>query len=840
MSFRWKTIIGLAAIQVVLLGLLIAASMSILRDATENAVRQRADTAAELFASLAKESILATDLATLESYAQDLLKQEGVRYVRVLNRRDRVLVQAGEETSLARPFSRDDDVHNVDDGIYDVAAQVMEGGAIFGRVQLGLDAQFASGAMVSAWRSISLIAGAELLLTVLFAFFLGRYLTRQLGSLVGASQALAEGDMAFRLPVADRDELGRAALAFNTMADRLEEQRRRLESSEERLKLALEGTNDGLWDWNVTTGEVYFSPRFETMLGYEPGDLTPHVDTWGKMVHPDDLEAVMAELKRHIAGEVDGYQTEHRVRNKSGEWIWILDRGKVVKRAADGAPLRAVGTHTNITARKALEHERKKLIQAIEQSPVSIMITDPEGRLEYVNPRFESLTGYTQQEVLGRNPRFLKSGHHKPAFYARMWRALQVEGEWRGEILNRKKNRERFWEAASISCLRDSTGRVTHYLGVKEDITDRKRVEEALRDSAEKLARAQQLAHVGNWEWNIPENRVSWSAEVSRMFGLDSSVTEEYSVYFSRVHVEDIPRVEKTMDAALAEGDGYDFEHRIVRPDGEIRIVQEIGEIRRNDQGEAVFVAGAVQDITDRKRAERLKNEFVSTVSHELRTPLTSIYGGLKMVLAGVTGELPGKAEKLVQLAYDNSERLNFLINDILDIQKIESGRMAFRFDSLDAASLVKRSVEENAGYAEKFDVRFHIREPLPEGLTVSGDESRLRQVLANLLSNAAKFSGAGTQVEVRVERVSSWVRFSVADHGPGISEEFRSRIFQKFAQADSSDTRMKGGTGLGLSITKALVESHHGEIGFESSPGKGATFHFRLPLSLSPGFNES
>ncbi|MBF0369080.1 MAG: PAS domain-containing protein [Magnetococcales bacterium] len=372
--------------------------------------------------------------------------------------------------------------------------------------------------------------------------------------------------------------------------------------------------------------------------------------------------------------------------------------------------------------------------------------------------------------------------------------------------------------------------------GVNRVLDHLQQEESALRKSASQLAQAQRIAHIGNWEWDISHNRIEWSQEVNRLFGLEEPSSHDYDTYFSRVHVEDVPAVERAMEAALLSGEGFDFEHRITRPDGMIRVVQEIGEITRNTDGEAIFLTGTVQDITERKKADRLKNEFVSTVSHELRTPLTSIYGGLKMVLAGVTGELPQKAHKLLTLAYNNSERLNLLINDILDIQKIESGRISLQFQPLDAAALARRALAENAGYGEKFGVRYHFLEPIPEGIMVRGDEHRLCQVLANFLSNAAKFSQSGDAVEVRVEPEGDSVLFSVTDHGSGIPEEFQPRVFQKFAQADSSDTRQKGGTGLGLSITKALVESHHGQIGFATRADEGTTFFFRLPrLRLDP-----
>ncbi len=249
------------------------------------------------------------------------------------------------------------------------------------------------------------------------------------------------------------------------------------------------------------------------------------------------------------------------------------------------------------------------------------------------------------------------------------------------------------------------------------------------------------------------------------------------------------------------------------------------------DLEDRTLFTGILHDLTEQKKTDRLKNEFVSTVSHELRTPLTSIYGGLKMVLAGVTGPLPDKTKRLLTLAYNNSERLNLLINDILDVQKIESGLSSFQLKPLDPATLLRQAVEENRAYGVKLGVTYTVMEPLPDHLRIKGDRARLFQVLANLLSNAAKYSQAGQKVEIALVEERPWATFSVTDFGSGIPASFQPRVFQKFAQADSSDTRQKGGTGLGLSITKALVENHQGTIDFKTEPGKGSTFFFRLPL---------
>ncbi|MBI1206866.1 MAG: PAS domain S-box protein [Azospirillum sp.] len=249
--------------------------------------------------------------------------------------------------------------------------------------------------------------------------------------------------------------------------------------------------------------------------------------------------------------------------------------------------------------------------------------------------------------------------------------------------------------------------------------------------------------------------------------------------------------------------------------------------------GKGRLFTGIVRDITERKRTERLKAEFIATVSHELRTPLTSIKGTLKLIIRGVGGEVSAKTASLVDIAYRNVDRLAMLVNDILDIEKIESGRMEFHFAEIDIGSLLDHAAEANKDYARQLAVGFAIK-PLCEPLLVSGDFDRLMQVLANLLSNAAKFSPAGSTVEVSAGCCNGDVRITVADRGPGVPEEFRSRIFGKFAQADATDNRQKGGTGLGLSIARTIVERHGGTIGFEDRPGGGAFFHVDLPAVSS------
>ena len=245
------------------------------------------------------------------------------------------------------------------------------------------------------------------------------------------------------------------------------------------------------------------------------------------------------------------------------------------------------------------------------------------------------------------------------------------------------------------------------------------------------------------------------------------------------------------------------------------------------DRDETIFI-GVIRDISERSKLDRLKSEFVSTVSHELRTPLTSIHGSLKLVLNGVTGVLSPEATRMIGLAQKNSERLILLINDLLDMEKLVAGKMEMHMENVDLVNLLKISIADNTPYADKYEVKLNL-ESHAESAFVQGDAARIAQVLANLMSNAAKFSGSAKVVDLRVIVNAETSMIEVEDHGDGIAQDFQEKIFSAFAQASSGNTRQQGGTGLGLKISKAIVEAMGGEIGFRTKAGLGTVFWFSL-----------
>lgn len=226
---------------------------------------------------------------------------------------------------------------------------------------------------------------------------------------------------------------------------------------------------------------------------------------------------------------------------------------------------------------------------------------------------------------------------------------------------------------------------------------------------------------------------------------------------------------------------------------------------------------------------DRLKSEFVSSVSHELRTPITAIRGSLGLLHAGAAGALPESAAKLVGIAESSCERLVRLVNDILDVEKIASGKVEFRLVDSDLVALARQAIEAMEGYAAQREVKLRL-EPAPREAGVRADPDRVLQVLTNLISNATRFSPAGATVELSIAASDGAHRLAVRDHGPGVAPQFRARLFQSFAQADSAGARAADSTGLGLAISKSIVERLGGRIGFEPAAGGGALFFFELP----------
>ncbi|WP_018293924.1 CHASE domain-containing protein [Mariprofundus ferrooxydans] len=243
-----------------------------------------------------------------------------------------------------------------------------------------------------------------------------------------------------------------------------------LRQSEERWSFALEGSGDGVWDWDIETGKAFFSPRFKQLLGLAENELGNDIEEWRQRVHPDDIAEVNDAINRHLHGDTPEYSCEHRLRHNSGDYIWVLGRGKVISRSEDGRPLRLVGTKSDISERRQTEESVHLLSQSVHQSGEAVIMTNAEGVIEYVNPAFTSITGYSATEAIGQTSRLLKSGVQKQKFYANMWATISSGRSWRGRIVDQKKDGTTYPAMLTISPITGESGAITHYVGVQQDL----------------------------------------------------------------------------------------------------------------------------------------------------------------------------------------------------------------------------------------------------------------------------------------------------------------------------------------------------------------------------------
>jgi len=354
---------------------------------------------------------------------------------------------------------------------------------------------------VSAWHRLITQQSLLLLLTSLLLTWgiwrltdlLAKRLTHRLTLL---SKAVLDSPLpnAEAIPMDEHgDEI---SLLSNTLRSALSEQARIMEQLEERVaartqellisqqryQLAVDGSRDGIWDWDLNSGEIIYSARWKEIIGLNNDKLTPTIDTFFNLIHPEDEARVQATLAQHLRGETPVYQVEFRMHHKDGSWRWILSRGTAL-RDAQGKPYRMAGSHTDITEQKKDADALLTLSTAIEQSPVSVVIADLEAKIEYVNPSFSETTGYTLEEVKGKNPRILQSGHTSKESYLAMWGALTHGRRWAGELENRRKNGELYWEEALIAPVKNAADVTTHYVAIKIDITKRKHAEIKLAEN---------------------------------------------------------------------------------------------------------------------------------------------------------------------------------------------------------------------------------------------------------------------------------------------------------------------------------------------------------------------
>lgn len=516
-----------------------------------------------------------------------------------------------------------------------------------------------------------------------------------------------------------------------------------------------------------------------------------------------------------------------------GNPAWVMTT-KVPLRNDNGDIIGLVGVGRDVTSQKQSDEKVRQLSRAVEQSASTIVITDVDGSIAYVNSKFTETTGYTREEALGKNPRILKSGYTSQDEYRNLWETISSGREWRGEFHNRKKNGDLYWESATISPILNEAGEITHYLAVKEDITGRKQVEaEVLRQKQffESLVQNSPVAVV------VLDNAhriISVNPAFEKLYGysndealdadLDALINTDESILDARAYTNEV--MNKPVHAI----------GKRRRKDGSLVDVEILG-VPVLVGGERIGILAMYHDISvlvrarqEAEQASQAKSEFLANMSHEIRTPMNGVIGMLELAL---DTPLTSEQRDYLQTSLQSAEALLTLLNDILDFSKIEAGRL-----ELETIDFNLRNAVEDVAYTlarraqdKGLEMACLIHPDLTSDLR--GDPGRLRQILVNLVGNAIKFTHQG-EIVIHAEPVEETnahvkVRFAVQDTGVGIPYDRQAAIFDRFIQADGSTTRKYGGTGLGLAISKQLVEAMGGTIGVESTPGTGSTFWFEI-----------
>lgn len=494
-----------------------------------------------------------------------------------------------------------------------------------------------------------------------------------------------------------------------------------------------------------------------------------------------------------------------------------------------------------------LEERLRQLSLAVEQSPVSVIITDLKGDIIYVNRQFSEVSGYASAECIGQNPRILKSGESPAAVYQQLWDCITNGQTWRGEFHNRKKNGELYWESAVISPLLDTAGKVTHYVAVKEDITDRKRAEAAFRASEARLEACADLAGLGCYEVDFFTPSSFADARMAKICGLAPGKhpnLQGLQFWLDHLHPDDRQRVlDERQKLHDGKTDHLSLEYRYLHPTEGVRWLHHTGRVAARDAtGRAVRTYGALRDITHEQTAELESQELRNNLAHLARVNTLGALSGslaheLNQPLGIILSNAQAAQELLTQTPPDVAE-LQDILADIVTANRRASDvigrlRVLLKHGQISLQPLALNRVIEEVLLLTRADLIGRevtvVTDLLPDLPLIAGDRVQLQQLVLNLILNAADAlsqNPAGTRrLQLRTECCGHQVRASVRDEGAGLPADVE-QLFKPFY------TTKPNGLGLGLAICRSIVVAHHGKLWAEPHPERGAVFHFELPVA--------
>ncbi len=629
---------------------------------------------------------------------------------------------------------------------------------------------------------------------------------------------------------------------FRRQYEKLLTERQEKSRSEYRYQAVLRGNKDGFvvmdnHDFLIEEANI----RFYQLLQMKPERQSLKGRPFLNLLIEKDRESFRELISKE--GK-DGFEFHTKIISRSGEQIPVII--DFTRHDSDNPAIDFCYAFVQDMRKGLRDAKRLKLLEtAVEQSGSSIVITDNKGNIQYVNPAFTKVTGYSPEEVLGQNPRILQSNYHPREFYEQMWSSISSGELWHGRLCNKDKYGNIFWEDATIAPVQDEKGRITHYIAIKNDITKLVELEGKLNQKVRELQGIMEHAGVGI---ALIQNRTfltvnSMLAKILNMSEEDLVGKSTRLLFSTEEEYESFGQI---FYPALMRGEKVFYEMEKELPNGQTRWFQITATAINPGPIEEMKTVWVGNDITQLKRlqielekekekaeeANKAKSAFLANMSHEIRTPLNGVIGMLSLLSST---KLDNKQKEYVQIAHSSAEALLFLINDILDISKIEAGKLEFDNVDFSLPLLLQDFSKSFAIAAEKKGIRFELvlEDKVPRCLR--GDPGRLRQVLINLTGNALKFTEQGS-IELRAELIEetdkdAFIRFFVRDTGIGIPPEKIGLLFKKFSQVDASISRKFGGTGLGLAISKRLVKIMGGDMGVDSQVGEGSTFWFTVRL---------
>lgn len=615
------------------------------------------------------------------------------------------------------------------------------------------------------------------------------------------------------------------------------------------MALALKGADIGTWDWDLINDRFVFDEKSKILLEHVPEDN----DEWLSHIHPDDVERIKANDKIILEGEKEVIDYDYRLILKTGAIRWLHGWGRIIKYDNSGTPARAIGIMKDVTEQKKIEEEliesRERVKLALKSAELGMWDWDLKKDSFIFDTRAEILLGsvpYDSKEWFNRihlddlekvrkNDQAVISGktdviNYNYRFYLKNDEIRWIHG-W-GRVVE--------W---------DKEGKPLRAIGTMLDITEHKRIEEALKESEQNLERAQHIAKIGSGYYNADRETEVWSDECFRIFGLNKDD------YPNNVVPETVilslcadPQATDQLERSLAEKhDAYEFEFKTVPINGEVKTLHTFCEVERDDDGNIINIFGTYHDITERKQLENLlikakekaeaankaKSEFLSNMSHELRTPLQGINGYSNLAVKKFKTTKKDKLLDYFKEISSSGRRLLVLLNDLLDLSKLESGKTVYTFEEIELSLLISKAISETQALTKERNISIGFEVPGFND-TLKIDQLKMAQVIRNLLSNAIKYSFAEGKIKIEIERSNNNLTFSINDQGIGIPKVDLETIFDKFIQSSKTKTGA-GGTGLGLAICKEIIEAHNGKIWAENNPEGGSTFTVMLPYEQIP-----